>query len=148
MRTPLTTIKAAVTGLLQEDVIWDEQVRQEILRDIDVETDHLTDLVDAIVEMSRIEMGALALEKEWCDVVEVAHGALARLDRVPTAYTIKISAQPQLPLVYADHVHLGRVFYRLLEYAAHHSPAGWEISMMLDTIQSRPSFSACPSPLI
>ena len=148
LRTPLTTIKAAVTGLLQDDVVWDEQVRQEILQDIDVETDHLTDLVDAIVEMSRIEMGALALEKEWCDVVEVAHGALARLDRVPTANTVKIIIQPQLPLVYADHVHLGRVFYRLLEYAAHHSPAGSEISMMLDTIESRPLSELAPVPLL
>ena len=65
LRTPLTTIKAAVTGLLQPDVDWDEQTRREILEEIDAEADHLTSLVDAVVEMSRIEMGALVLEKEF-----------------------------------------------------------------------------------
>ena len=148
LRTPLTTIKAAVTGLLQDDVVWDEPIRQEILKDIDVETDHLTDLVDAIVEMSRIEMGALALEKEWCDVVEVAHGTLSRLERVLAGYKIKTIIQPQLPLVYADHVHLGRVFYRLLENAAHHSLPGSEIIVTLDIIESHPSSELAPVPLL
>ncbi|HET8844045.1 MAG TPA: GAF domain-containing protein, partial [Ktedonobacteraceae bacterium] len=73
LRTPLTTIKAAVTGLLQPGVEWGDEMRREILEDIDAETDHLHTLVNALVEMSRIEMGALVLEKEWCDVVELVH---------------------------------------------------------------------------
>ena len=82
LRTPLTTIKAAVTGLLQTGVIWDEQDRRAMLEDIDSETDHLTVLINALVELSRIEMGALILEKEWCDIIEIVHGALPKLHRV------------------------------------------------------------------
>src|SRR6266571_1288520 len=48
LRTPLTTIKAAVTGLLQADVEWDEQTRREILEDINAEADHLGVLVNAV----------------------------------------------------------------------------------------------------
>jgi PAS domain-containing protein len=51
LRTPLTTIKAAVTGLLQPGVEWDEQTRQQILEEVDCETDHLTVLINALVEM-------------------------------------------------------------------------------------------------
>src|SRR6266852_335393 len=78
LRTPLTTIKAAVTGLLQPDVDWDEQLRREILEDIDDGADHLYKLVDSLIEMSRIDMGALVLEKEWCDLVEIVHNARVR----------------------------------------------------------------------
>ena len=134
LRTPLTTIKAAVTGLLQEDVDWDDQTRREILEDIDTETEHLSILVNALVEMSRIEMGALVLDKEWCDVVEIFHGALSRLERILSGRTIRTSIQPNLPLIYADHVQLERVFYNLIENALRHSPANAEILVSLDIV--------------
>lgn len=134
LRTPLTTIKAAVTGLLQEDVEWDEQTRREILEDIDIETEHLTVLVNALVEMSRIEMGALVLDKEWCDVVEILHGALARLERALTGRSVRNSLQPGLPLIYADHVQLERVFYNLIENAIRHSPDHAEILVSIDIV--------------
>jgi signal transduction histidine kinase len=134
LRTPLTTIKAAVTGLLQEDVEWDEQTRREILEDIDIETEHLTVLVNALVEMSRIEMGALVLDKEWCDVVEILHGALARLERALAGRSVRNSLQPGLPLIYADHVQLERVFYNLIENAIRHSPDHAEILVSIDIV--------------
>ncbi|MBV9230929.1 MAG: GAF domain-containing protein, partial [Chloroflexi bacterium] len=134
LRTPLTTIKAAVTGLLQKDVAWSEQDRQAMLEDIDSETDHLTVLVTALVEMSRIEMGALILEKEWCDIAEVMYGALAKLQRVVAGHPICVHSPRQLPLVYIDHVQMERVFYNLIENAARHSPERGEILIALDVV--------------
>jgi signal transduction histidine kinase/GAF domain-containing protein len=134
LRTPLTTIKAAVTGLLQEDVAWSEQDRRAMLEDIDTETDHLTVLVSALVELSRIEMGALILEKEWCDVVEVVYGTLAKMKRKLVGRSVCPHFQADLPLVYADHVQLERVFYNLLENALHHSPDLSEIIIKLDVV--------------
>jgi K+-sensing histidine kinase KdpD len=132
LRTPLTTIKAAVTGLLQTDVAWDEEDRQGMLEDIDAEADHLTILVNALVELSRIEMGALVLEKEWCDLVEVVDGTLEKMNRILAEHPVRIVAQPPLPLVYADHTQIERVFYHLLANAANHSPAASEILVKLD----------------
>ena len=134
LRTPLTTIKAAVTGLLQEDVEWDEQTRREILEDIDTETEHLTVLINALVEMSRIQMGALVLDKEWCDVVEILHGTLARLERTLAGRSVRTSLQPNLSLIYADHVQLERVFYNLIENAIRHSPDHAEILVSIDIV--------------
>lgn len=131
LRTPLTTIKAAVTGLLQPGIVWDEQVRNEILEEINVEADHLTVLVNALVEMSRIEMGALVLEKEWCDLIEIAHSTLARTERLLAGRDIKIDFQRGLPLVQVDYVQLERVFYNLIENAVRHSPADSPISLTI-----------------
>ncbi len=138
LRTPLTTIKAAVTGLLQTEVSWDEQDRREMLEDIDSETDHLTVLVNAVVELSRIEMGALHLEKEWCDVVEIIHGAVSRLQRVLDGCPVRISPPAGLPLIYVDHAQLERVFYNLLENAARHSPPRAEILIRLEASEGVP----------
>ncbi|QBD82382.1 hypothetical protein EPA93_42990 [Ktedonosporobacter rubrisoli] len=134
LRTPLTTIKAAVTGLLQTDVDWDEQDRREMLEDIDIETDHLTVLVNALVELSRIQMGALSLEKEWCDIIEVVHGALAKMERALAGRPIRTSFQTSLPLIYVDHVQLERVFYNLIENAVRHSPQHSEIILTIEAI--------------
>jgi signal transduction histidine kinase/GAF domain-containing protein len=135
LRTPLTTIKAAVTGLLQADVPWSEEDRQEMLEDVNRETDHLTVLVSSWVELSRIEMGALILEKEWCDVVEVFYGALLKMGRVLGGRHIIPQAQTPLPLIYADHVQLERVFRYLIENAVQHSPADTDINVLMDTLE-------------
>src|SRR2546421_1335131 len=134
LRTPLTTIKAAVTGLLQADVEWDEEIRREILEEIDAEADHLGVLVNALIEMSRIEMGALVLDKEWCDIVEVVHGFLLRLERAVAGRPIRTQFQEQLPLIYADHVQVERVFYNLIEHALRHSSGNAEMLVAVDTV--------------
>jgi signal transduction histidine kinase len=134
LRTPLTTIKAAVTGLLQEGVEWDEGMRREILEDIDAEADHLNVLVHALIEMSRIEMGALTLEKEWCDIIEIVHGAVIRLERVLSGRGVCLHGQSDLPLIYADHVQMERVFYNLIENAVRHSPDDQEILLTFEAI--------------
>jgi signal transduction histidine kinase/transcriptional regulator with GAF, ATPase, and Fis domain len=134
LRTPLTTIKAAVTGLMQPGVEWDAEMLREILEEIDAETDHLDMLVNSLVDMSRIEMGALVLEKEWCDIVELVHGTLSHIERILHERSIRTAFRPQLPLIQADYVQLGRVFRNLIENAARYSPAGAEILITLDVV--------------
>ena len=134
LRTPLTTIKAAVTGLLQKGVAWSEEDQQDMLEDINREADQLTVLVNSLVELSRIQMGALTLEKEWCDIMEVFYGALSKLDRALKGRTVRPKIVFPLPLVYADHVQLEHVFYHLIENAARHSPQDTDIDVILEAI--------------
>lgn len=133
LRTPLTAIKAAVTGLLDPGVAWDEETRHEVLEDIDAEADHLTILVNSLVEMSQIEMGALVLDKEWCDFAEVVHMTLLRCQRLLVDFTVLPGIQPGLPLLYADYVQLERVLRNLLENAARYSPKQTEIRVLVDS---------------
>ena len=133
LRTPLTTIKAAVTGLLQEDLAWDETDRRILLQDIENETDHLTVQVNALVELSRIEMGALVLQRAWCDVVEVIDGALNKLTRIVEAHQVNVVIPENMLMAYVDHVQLERVFYNLIENAARHSPKQSVITVQADS---------------
>lgn len=132
LRTPLTSIKAAVTGLLQADLIWDEDTRREMLEDIDAEADHLTTLVNSLVAMSQIEMGALVLEKEWCDVPEVVHIALLRCQNLLADFTVVSKIDDDVPMVYADYVQLERVLRNLLENVTRYSPKHSEIRVFVD----------------
>jgi signal transduction histidine kinase/GAF domain-containing protein len=134
LRTPLTAIKAAVTGLMQPDIMWDEQMLGEILEDIDAEADHLHSLINSFIEMSRIDMDALVLEKEWCDLVEIVHSTIAVDKRLLAGHPVHTDVQSRLPMVYVDYVQIKRVLHCLLENAVHHSPANAEIVIALDAI--------------
>src|SRR6266704_1101836 len=134
LRTPLTAIKAAVTGLLQPDVTWDKQLLNEILEDIDTEADHLHALINSFIEMSRIDMGALVLEKEWCDIVEIVHSTFTVDKRLLASHPMRTDFQMQLPMVYVDYVQIKRVLHCLIENAVHHSPEHAEIVIAIDTV--------------
>jgi signal transduction histidine kinase/GAF domain-containing protein len=134
LRTPLTTIKTAVTGLLQEGIEWDAQDRQAILADIDAETDHLTVLVNDLVDLSRIEMGALVLEKEWCDLIEVASSAVERTRRSRLECAVRLYAQRPLPPIFVDFGQIERVLVGLIENATRSSPPQSTVSLILDLV--------------
>lgn len=140
LRTPLTTIKAAVSGLMAANMTWDEATYREILADINTESDHLEVLVTDLIETSRIEMGALVLEKEWCDILEVLYGAVARLEGVVGERTILFHAgsgfQAELPLLYADHVQLERAFFYLMGHVAHDTEDIVEILANVEVVET------------
>lgn len=138
LRTPLTTIKAAVTGLMESKFPWSEKDRKEMLTDIDKETDHLTDLVSDLVELSGIEIGALTLEESWCDVGEVAHGAIGKIDGYILAERpVNVHMSLQSVMVWCDHLQLGRVFFHLVKNAVHRSPALAPIDVLLEISERR-----------
>lgn len=134
LRTPLTSIKAAVSSLLQPGVEWDEKMRREMLEDIDAESDHLDELIDSMVEMSRIDMGALALEKEWSDLQEIVHSSLSRIKQTFAGRRIQVTFEPDLPLIYVDYLQVKRILYNLLENAARHSPPDESIQLIAQTV--------------
>lgn len=127
LRTPLMVIKAAVTGLLQEGLDWDEGLRRETLQDINEEADRLTTLVSALLEMSRIQGGALQLQIEWCDLAEIIHTVLDRLHKITRQHRIVYDVQVPLPLIQGDFTQLDRVLSNLIENAVKYSPERTEI---------------------
>lgn len=134
LRTPLTSIKAAVSSLLQPGIEWDEKMRREMLEDIDAESDHLDELIDSMVEMSRIDMGALALEKEWSDLQEIVHSSLSRIKQTFAGRHIQVMFEPDLPLIYVDFLQVKRILYNLLENAARHSPPDENIQLIAQIV--------------
>ena len=121
LRTPLASIKASVSSLRQTDVHWSEADEAELLADIEGSTDRLDALVGNLLDMSRLQAGALAPFLRATAIDEVAPVALRGLDG---ADQLLIVVPDDLPLVQADPGLLERVLANLFSNALKHSPAG------------------------
>jgi two-component system sensor histidine kinase KdpD len=127
LRTPLAAIKAAASSLLQPDVAWDEATQREFLEAIDEETDRLTALVANLLDLSRIEGGALKPERDWYDLKELIETAVARLSRELAAHPVTVEVGDDVGEVSLDYVQISQVAANLLDNAAKFSPPGTPI---------------------
>jgi len=114
LRTPLSTIKAAATSLLQEDVQWDEEARRSFALAIERETDRLNRLVGNLLDMSRIEGGALHPEKEWYPIDELIHDVLGRMQPLLQGRTVQTHLPDDLPPVELDYLEIDQVLTNLI----------------------------------
>jgi two-component system sensor histidine kinase KdpD len=121
LRTPLASIKASITSLRQTDVTWNEGQQQEFFETIEDETDRLASLVEALLDMSRVQAGVLTPSYRETSLEEVVPAALAGLGA--RAKRIVLDLPEDLPTVVADPVLLGRVVANLVSNAITWSPA-------------------------
>jgi two-component system sensor histidine kinase KdpD len=122
LRTPLASAKAAVTSLRSPDVRWDAADTEELLATADESLDRLTHLVENLLDMSRLQAGALSLFPRPSGLDEIVARALDDLD--PLGRDITVEIPESLPVVYADPAILERVVVNLTENALRYSPAG------------------------
>lgn len=104
LRTPLSSIKAAASSLLQEDVQWDDEARRSFALTIEREADRLNRLVDNLLDMSRIEGGALRPEKEWYSLNELIREVLGRLQPLLQGRSVRTPIPNDLPPVELDYL--------------------------------------------
>jgi two-component system sensor histidine kinase KdpD len=123
LRTPLAAIKASATSLLDQSVEWDESSRQEFLEAIDEETDRLTLMVGNLLDLSRIEGGALRPDREWYDAGELVADVTRRLAGRSAEHPITTEIEPNLPSVRMDYVEIAQVLMNLYENALKYTPA-------------------------
>src|SRR5260370_22412855 len=121
LRTPLSSIKAAASSLLQEDVQWDEETRRSFALTIEHEADRLNRLVGNLLDMSRIEGGALKPEKEWYPISELIHDVLGHLQDTLQEREVRVSLPDDLPPVELDYLQMDQVLTNLLENAARYT---------------------------
>jgi len=130
LRTPLATIKAASTGLLSQTVSWDSKARNELLLAIEEETDHLNLLVGNLLDMSRIESGALNPDRRWNALDEILDSVLNRLRTTLRNHRIEVDVPEDLPLIYVDDVQIGQVFANLINNSLKYAPEDTVVRIM------------------
>src|SRR5213078_2499737 len=91
LRTPLSSIKASASSLLQEDVQWDEEARRGFAMTIEHQADRLNRLVGNLLDMSRIEGGALKPEKEWYPIDELLQDVLNHMQSVLQGRNVELT---------------------------------------------------------
>ncbi len=117
LRTPLASITGAVTSLLQLGDKIPLPDRRDLLVSIEEEAGRLSRFVANLLEMSRIESGALAPRRDLVDVAEVVRSAVDRCRKVFPAQKISVSIAPDLPLIRGDANLLAQVLFNLLDNA-------------------------------
>lgn len=122
LRTPLASIKAAASSLLQKDVQWDEEARSGFALAIESEADRLNRLVENLLDMSRIEGGALKPEKEWYPIDELIHDVLGRLQPELQGREVTLDVPGDLPPVELDYMEVDQVLTNLIENAVRYTP--------------------------
>jgi len=120
LRSPLTAITTAGSALA---LGVSEAERAELIEVIETESARLAKLVDDLLDLSRIESGAVAPQADWCDLHDVVASAAAHVSG-EGEHPIEFRLPAELPLVRADAAQLERVFSNLIENAVKFSPAG------------------------
>lgn len=133
LRTPLATIKVSASTLRRSGQALDDEDRQELLRNIDAEADRLSRLVTNLLDLTRVDAGALTVDRQPVAVDDLLRESLAPLEPLLSARELTVSIADDLPLVHVDHVLIGQVLANLLENAARHSPEGTPITVSAGT---------------
>jgi len=118
LRTPLASIKAASSSLLSDQLDFGPDETGILLHTIDDETDRLSALVENLLDMSRLETGAMEVLRQPTDVAELVDAALASLG--PRGHGVTVSVEPGVPLIETDPVLLERVVANLIDNALLH----------------------------
>ena len=135
LRTPLASIKASVTSLLQCDVEWSPEAEAEFLATINEESDRLDHLVGNLLDMSRLQTGALRVALRPVGYEEVVPSALASLSG--STDVVDVSLDESTPPVEADPALLERAVANVVANAVTHSPPGRAIHIEAGAIADR-----------
>jgi len=137
LRTPLSTIKAAVTSLRSGTVEWDTPARVDLLAAVEEETDHLNQLVGNLLNISRIESGALKPERSWNSLAEIVSSALERTRQQTEHHRVEVQVSADLPLVPVDYFQIEQVFINLISNCTKYSPEGTIIGIQASPDKER-----------
>lgn len=119
LRSPITAIRTAAAALRTAQVTDAE--RNDLIRAVEAESSRLGRMVDDLLDLSRIEAGAVAPRSDWCDLRD---GVISAAQRLGPEHEIVFALPANLPLVRADAAQLERVFANLVENAVKFSPPG------------------------
>ena len=139
LRTPLASILGAASSLDTYQAQLDAPSRGELLRTIQEEAERLNRFVANLLDMTRLESGALALKREPTDLGEAIGSALGRAGKVLAGHRVELRIAPDLPLPALDAVLFEQVLFNLLDNAARYAP-------LATTITLRAWHEAAPGP--
>ncbi|MCQ9153996.1 sensor histidine kinase [Acidomonas methanolica] len=127
LRTPLASILGAASSLESYGGELDDAARQELLATIRDEAERLNRFVANLLDMTRLEAGALHPRRERVDVGEVIASALSRAARLLSGHQIEMIIDPELPMPLLDDVLLEQALFNILDNAGKYTPPGTKI---------------------
>ncbi len=129
LRSPLAVVTGAASTLLEKDASLDRTARLELLRTIHEETDRLERIIRNVLNLTRLESGAIAIHKEWQPLEEITGAVLNSLSDRLRERALELNIPPDLPLIPFDTLLMEQVLSNLMENAIRHTPAGTPIEL-------------------
>lgn len=132
LRTPLASILGSATSLRSQDAFLDSPTKEALLGTIIDEADRLNRFIGNLLDMTRLESGALKPRVSAAEVSDVIGAALQRAAKILAQHRVEVDLQPNLPMLALDMVLFEQVLFNLLDNAAKYAPAGSLITIAAD----------------
>ncbi len=129
LRTPITTVVGALNSVLYDGALQDASLQRKLLETAQDEAMRLNRLVQNLLDMSRLEGGAIRVKAELCDVQDLVGAALEQLGEPGLKRSISVTIAPDVPHVPMDQVMIVQVLVNLLDNALKYSPVGTQIEI-------------------
>jgi two-component system sensor histidine kinase KdpD len=141
LRTPLVSVIGGLNSVLQDAAILDAATQRSLLETARDEAVRLNGLIQNLLDMTRLESGAILARFESCDVQEVVGAALEQMGEASRSRAISVTIPPELPLVPMDQVLIVQVLVNLLDnaikYSHHDSPITIDARLSGDRLEMR-----------
>jgi two-component system sensor histidine kinase KdpD len=129
LRTPLASILGTASSLRSYPERYSAAEREDLLATLQDEAERLNRFVSNLLDMTRLESGAIDLKLELIDVAEIVGSALQRAGSVLAGHRVEVDIEPHLPMLRLDAVLFEQVLFNLLDNAAKYSPVGSRIDI-------------------
>jgi signal transduction histidine kinase len=130
LKTPVALIKGYVGTLRREDVRWDSKVVLDSLAVIEEEADHLAELIENLLDASRLEAGGLPINSTDLSLPRLVERLAERFRTQTEKHEIVVDFPPEFPVILGDEQRLSQVILNLLSNAMKYSPKGGEIRVV------------------
>ena len=131
LQSPLTAIRTSVESLLDQGGVHTTRTQEHLLHNIAGQTSRLDRLVEQLLDLSRIEAGALSLAHDWIELPALIVDTLAKFEELHNGCQVELDLGVDVPLLYVDPDRIAQVLWNLLEnaskYALSHTPLRVEV---------------------
>ena len=135
LRTPLATIIGSASTMAEDEGNLTPLDKQELNRAIVEEAERMSNLVNNILDMARLDAGMVVLNKQWIPLDEIIGTVLTRMKKPLLGRPLKVKLPTGMPMVFADAVLIEQVLINLVENAVRYTPLGSELEITAETLE-------------
>jgi len=129
LQSPLTAIQTSVESLLHHREAHSSHTQEHLLHNIAAQAGMLDSLVDRLLDLSRIEAGALSLDYDWIDLPIFIAETIAKFEELHSGCRVEQDLAENLPMLYVDPERIAQVLWNLLENASKYAPSNTSIQL-------------------